>query len=422
MRQTVAPRPPLFRQEAIEFQQHHRQWGRVVPLQPLSTRLFVWSVTAAVAAIVAFLFVAQYARKETVVGYLAPASGTAKVFVPQSGTIDAVHVRQGQRVERGQPLLDVAVNQIATSGDDVNADILAILARQKQALTRQIAAEEQRTISERDRLTAQIQGFEAGLAQLAAQIALQQDRVRVVEKLVAMASLLPGKGAVSEVDQRRREEALLEQRMHLVALQQQVTERRGQMLEAQYNLVQLPIVGAEKVQHLRNETASVEQRAAEVNGRRAYVVRAPIAGRVSSLQASVGQPADPRRSQLRIVPDGDALRAELFVPSRAIGFVEVGQTVRLLYDAFPYQHFGTYRGRVVEVSQTVLDATDIAVPFKLDGPAYRAVVALERPDVDAHGKRVPLQPDMLLKADIVLEKRTLVDWILNPLLSARVQG
>jgi membrane fusion protein len=47
---------------------------------------------------------------------------------------------------------------------------------------------------------------------------------------------------------------------------------------------------------------------------------------------------------------------------------------------------------------------------------------LDRPDIDAYGKRVPLQPDMLLKADIILEKRTLVDWILNPLLSARIQG
>ena len=48
--------------------------------------------------------------------------------------------------------------------------------------------------------------------------------------------------------------------------------------------------------------------------------------------------------------------------------------------------------------------------------------ALERPDIDAYGKRIPLQPDMLLKADIILERRTLVDWLLNPLLSARIQG
>ena len=79
----VPARRPLFRQEVLEFQQNNRQWGRVVPLQPLSTRLMVWSVIAAASAIIAFLFVAQYARKETAPGYLAPASGTARVFAPQ---------------------------------------------------------------------------------------------------------------------------------------------------------------------------------------------------------------------------------------------------------------------------------------------------------------------------------------------------
>ena len=123
-----------------------------------------------------------------------------------------------------------------------------------------------------------------------------------------------------------------------------------------------------------------------------------------------------------LVPEGGVLHAELFVPSRAIGFVAVGQRVRLLYDAFPYQHYGTYAGRIVRVSQTILAGTDISVPLTLEGPAYRAVVELEQPDVDVNGKRVPLQPDMLLKADIILERRTLIDWMLNPVTSARIQG
>ena len=99
MSQEVASRPSLFRQEVIEFQQHNRQWGRVVPLQSTPTKIVVWSITAAVAAVVVFLFFAQYARKETVAGYLAPASGTAKIFAPQPGIISATHVEQGQRVE-----------------------------------------------------------------------------------------------------------------------------------------------------------------------------------------------------------------------------------------------------------------------------------------------------------------------------------
>src|SRR5215212_9771058 len=104
---------PLFRQEAIEFQQHHRQWGDVVLLQPLSTKLLVWSITASIALIIAFLSVAQYARKETVIGYLTPTSGTAKIFLPRQGTVRAIHVDEGQQVQEGQPLLTVATAEFA---------------------------------------------------------------------------------------------------------------------------------------------------------------------------------------------------------------------------------------------------------------------------------------------------------------------
>jgi membrane fusion protein len=45
---------------------------------------------------------------------------------------------------------------------------------------------------------------------------------------------------------------------------------------------------------------------------------------------------------------------------------------------------------------------------------------LERPDIDAYGKRVALQPDMLLKADIILERRSLASWLTTPLRSVRM--
>jgi membrane fusion protein len=422
MGQEMTPRRPLFRQEVIEFQRDARQWGRVVPLQPLPTRLMVWFITVVTASVIAFLFFAQYARKETVTGYLTPVSGTARIFAPQQGTISAIYVEQGQLVEAGQPLLSVTTDQIASNGEDVNATILNTLALQKESLTRQMAAEELRRVSEQDRLTAQMRSLETELGHLNAQIAIQRDRIRVVERILASGAQLTSRGLVSELDQRRREEALLEQRLSLNSLSQQLAARQGQLTEARFALEQLPIASAEKIQLLRNELSTTEQRITEVNGRRAYVIRAPIAGRVSSLQASVGQPADPRRLQLQIVPGDSALQAELFVPARAIGFVEVGQDVRILYDAFPYQHFGTYKGRIIRVSQTILTESDVSVPVTLSGPSYKATVALDRPDIDAYGKQILLQPDMLLKADVILERRTLVDWILNPLLSARIQG
>jgi membrane fusion protein len=141
---------------------------------------------------------------------------------------------------------------------------------------------------------------------------------------------------------------------------------------------------------------------------------------VSTLQASVGQSALPQRPQLEIIPENATLRAELFVPARAIGFIRAGQSVRLLFDAFPYQHFGTYRGEVVGVSQTILMTTDTGGPLKLNEPTYRILASLERQEVNVHDKKVPLQPDMLLKADILLERRSLINWLLSPLHSVRM--
>ena len=181
-------------------------------------------------------------------------------------------------------------------------------------------------------------------------------------------------------------------------MNQQLAARQNQLTETRYSLEQLPTVMAGKIQSLRSELSTTEQRIAEISGRRAYVIRAPDAGRISTLQATVGQFADPRRPQMEIIPSDSALQAELFIPTRAIGFVKPGQEVRILYEAFPYQQFGTYGGRVNEISQTILSRvrrlwTHRAQGARLQG--HRA--ALDRPDIDAYGKRIPLQPGMLLK-------------------------
>jgi membrane fusion protein len=101
------------------------------------------------------------------------------------------------------------------------------------------------------------------------------------------------------------------------------------------------------------------------------LITAPIGGRVTALQAAAGRVVEPGRPLMTIVPSGSALHAEIYAPTRAIGFVESGEEVRLLYDAFPYQRFGSFAGRVNRVSRTVLDPRDIAAPLKIEEPVYR---------------------------------------------------
>jgi membrane fusion protein len=410
----------LFRQQAVQFHQHRLQWGDVSSLHSPSTKLMSWFLIGAVAALIAFIAIAQYARKETAVGYLTPSKGTAKIFVPRRGIIREVHVREGEEVTAGRPLLTIQTDQIAGDGSNVNSELLKSLTSQRTDLEANIEAETRRIDSERDRLNSLSQGLEHEISQLHAQLQLQKDRLKLAENDLSAAQQLQSKGYMTAVELRKRHLVVLELRQLLSSLNQQIAAKNSQLAEARSSLSQLPTLMAQKIQSLQNELASTEQRMAETKGRDAYVIRAPATGRVTTLQARQGQNADPQRLQLEIIPSDSVLQAELFVPSRAIGFVEPGQAVRVLYDAFPYQHFGTYRAHVAEISQTILTGADAGGPIKLSEPAYRVIATLERTDIDAYGKTIALQPDMLLKADIILEKRSLLSWFVRPLQSVRM--
>jgi len=416
----MATRPALFRQEAIDFLHQRNSWGEVVSLQPVSSTILGWTLAGLVAVSLCFLSIAQYARKETVSGYLAPTFGTAKIFVPQQGFVKDIRVKEGQEVAEGDPLLTVVTSQINANGDDVNSTVLAVLAQQRNVIERQVAAEERRTASERDRLASTIKGIEGEIDQLEDQRNIQNERLKLSESFVATGAKLVASGALAAIELKRREQGALEQKQNVVTLDQQITARRTQLTDARHTLEQLPAVVAERVRVLRNDLSSIEQRVAEVNGRQAYVIKAPTSGRVSTLQATVGQIADPKHMQLEIIPVDAQLQAELFFPTRAFGFVRPGQQVRLLYDAFPYQKFGAYRGSVTELSHAILSGNETKGPITLKEPAYRVTVALERPDIDAYGRKMPLRPDMLLKADVILEQRSLLRWLLDPVLSARM--
>src|SRR5215211_87044 len=250
----------LFRQEAIDFQRHHRQWGDVASLQPLSTKIVAWFLVVSAATITLVLFVAQYSRKETAVGYLTPTVGTAKVFAPQRGTVKAVHVEQGSTVREGQPLLTIETDQIAADGIDVNASMLHTLQSQKALIAENIKGEEQRTGSERERLTALVRGFEAEISQLQGQVQLQMERLKVVESDLDAADQLRSKGFLTAVEFKRRQVQALEQKQAISALHQQLAARQNQLTETRFTLRQLPTVMAQKVQALRNDLAATDQR------------------------------------------------------------------------------------------------------------------------------------------------------------------
>jgi membrane fusion protein len=123
---------------------------------------------------------------------------------------------------------------------------------------------------------------------------------------------------------------------------------------------------------------------------------------------------------LSLLPTQSRLQGEMLVPSHAIGFIEQGQKVALKYGAFPFQKFGVYEGKVINISKNVLIPNEWQhLPIHITSPSYRVTVKIDSQQVMAYGKAFSLQPGIQFDAHIRLDERSLLEWLFEPLLSLR---
>lgn len=144
----------------------------------------------------------------------------------------------------------------------------------------------------------------------------------------------------------------------------------------------------------------------------------PIDGRVSDLGRRVGQQLALDMPIFSILPLSTDYNAEIYVPSRAIGFVREGAEIRIRFDAYPYQKYGIFVGTVLRVATTPTRPGEADAPISLLEPGYLLVVSLDDQSLIANGQPLQLQAGMTLKADLVRESRKIIQWIFDPVVSA----
>ena len=112
-----------------------------------------------------------------------------------------------------------------------------------------------------------------------------------------------------------------------------------------------------------------------------------------------------------VVCAGETLQAELKVPETGLGKLQVGQGVKLKYDAFPYQRYGVKYGRLTWLSPAASDSRD--------GGTFRARVEISESELLLHGQSRQLIAGMSGKAEIVVGSRSLIGYVLEPLRQLR---
>jgi membrane fusion protein len=405
----------LFRSEVLAHRAD-RLSGSVAIAVPAAWQAIGYLLFTGVAAGFAFIAVAPYARVETVAGAIVPDAGVSAIVPTRSGVITSVAVREGQLVPAGADLAAIRAEEDGVGGVSAASRLEAAIAQQDVSLGVQAGAAQAAAGAQLNQLAAQRTGLKAEISQIQSQIVFQQGLVASATKDVERARTLSAQGFVSPRELQNREEGLLSRQQTLAQLQQLLEGRKSALVEAENAAGQVSAQARAQVASLAASRAEVAQLAASTNGSRAYVLRAPIAGRVAALTARVGSPASAQVSLMTIVPDGSVLRAELAVPSAAIGFTKPAQDVRLAIDAFPYQRFGTVRGRILTVASSSISRSDangrvISV--------YPVRVALADDHVAAFGRREALVPGMTLTARIITEKQSLFEWLFEPLFAVR---
>lgn len=404
----------LFREEALQAREV-RLDGEVLLSRPLRAHAIIGLLTCSVAALAAWVGVGHYARTETARGVLATDAEIAKIMATHPGIVTRVAVTDGQQVRQGAVLATILVDQRDAEGNRATEESLGVLQSQRRLGARQLAALHTSGGSERLGLAATIASAESQYVNVEGQVAVQETALKSLEDAFERYKPIANKGFISQSQMDVRQQQIFSARQQLAQLRQQLITLNSSRSEAMARLHKSKADEDEQASNARSALEGLRAEQARLKAQQAYVLTAPIDGVVTALQTGRGRVVDVSMPLMTIVPDKAAVHADLYAPSRAVGFLKTGDEVRLLYDAFPYQRFGTFKGTVRAVSRVALDPRQIDAPFKMDEPVYRINVTLEHQKVTGYGEQVHLQPGMTLSANIILERRSFVQWLLEPL-------
>ena len=407
---------------------------------PLFTAVLLTTVVALLAALFLWMGWARVERTVQAEGRVEPAGRVKMINHPFGGRVATIHVREGERVEAGAPLLtldgeaqraayretrgrlelaraEVARLEAEAEGREpvFDADLLAerpdLVAAQKALF----AARAQALAARREVLEQNLRSRENQVRLRQAEVARLEEGLGLLRKQLEAVRALTERGLYPRLKlvalERQESDArgeLEKARAALASARAALSEGRGELEALDRNrhrdvLAELERARAER-DRLREELEGQESRLAGL------VLRAPIAGIVEDLRITApGQAIPPNAPVLKIVPVGEELVVEVRVANDDIAEIREGMPATLKVRAFDFLRYGTLPGRVRSISA---DASRTASD---EAPSYRVVVAAERPE-EGRSRRMEILPGMLVDVEFRAGERTILSYLTDRIL------
>lgn len=395
---------------------------------------FVFAVVWAILGTIDIVVIAQ--------GQTVPTGKVKTLQSLETGVVRAVHVKDGQYVEKDELLVEMDPTETVANLDALQAQWIqaSVEAELGGALLSEVSGDLKLPASTpslirantKVLLTEMMSGHSAELEAIDAEIERQKSTIAsahiqqsmlkqklplLQERLEAQEDLL-AKGITQKP-------LVLELREGLIELlhQQQFVEES--VHEAEAAIASLNAKHAETVSTYRstaaqnrhsalNKLSSIEQELKKANQRQNYrELRAPVTGYVDKLTIyTIGAVVDAGTQVLAVVPADTPLEIEALILNKDIGFIEVGHAAEIKFEAFPFTRYGVLDGEITSISN------DVTVDDKL-GPIYRAKVKLASQSIRIDGKQLPLSPGMNASTEVKTGKRRIIEFFLSPLLRYR---
>ena len=407
----------LFRQAALN-EQRQKLHGAIILDSRLPVTLAVWALCAVVALGLVMFFSAGFSRKEIVAGQVLPTEGLVEVTAGLSGVVAERLVKEGQVVQAGDVLFVISGERTTVRGD-TQARIDAGLDQRKDSVREELGHSVNQSRLQRETLATRLKDLKRQAGHLDAEIQLQVRRADLADDARRQYEALAAAQDVPAVTARDKAAEALDQRSRLQAMRRERAALDAQMAQLRAEHSDAALRSEREAMTLKRTLSTLDQEGMENEARREILVRAPRAGTVSSLVVQPGQGVLLGQVIATVVPAGARMEAVLLVPTRAIGVLRAGAPVELRYDAFPYEKYGQFSGRVREVSGTPLPEAEVrrTLPGTADaptGPMYRLRVDLDSQTVPVQGREVALMAGMRLQASLTLERRKLYQWAFEP--------
>lgn len=416
-------RQALFRAESLQEQRTLWLGRQAISLGMPSAVVSVASTILLLATALLVIFGA-YARREMLHGVMLPPTGLAQITTPATGWIETLHVVEGQTVAAGTELYTLNTD-LTTRDGSAQQRILNSLKAQREILLNMIDRRTQIENQEETQIQQKMQNLLGQIQQMQIQIAVKTSFVGQLAKEFADYTAFVKRGIGSRNEKNIQQGNWMRSEDELEELKSRSLRLEGDRIDTQTRLETLRLKSTNEIDDLHSKVSEIDQQIANAEAKHAIEILSPVAGRVTAIAARPGQDLQAGARMLTIIPVDGRLQAELLAPSTAVGFIRTGERVLLHYAAFPYQKFGSYSGTVTEISRATLQPEELKTFVPVIPTAdqsktfYKVVVTPDSPDVMAYGRRHPVEVGMQVDAGVLLDRRPVYQWILEPLSTMR---